>query len=308
MDYTFEDYLDDFLTLKRRKHFSASVQSTYFAILAEFHLRQFPKQISMTGRELAAQAGLRSVSSIHEAKNVLKNNRLIDFYNKDGLTIIELCCRTQDEQLPNTNRTQAEHEPNSNFGKSCVSCAQNAGAITNTRDDGDEDAAPLSPSPAPLSSIPQTTEAINPNQAPAGSASKAEDEIAIEDIWEQMVGRRLERAQECNELRALEKAHGREIIKVAIAEHVRCNGRSFNYFKACLQTALKKKGGDKNGRVAQRPVNNRPNVLAFTAGRTTGDFGDTQTSGKGRFDDDEEPDYSWLYDGSASVAAGDRGD
>lgn len=307
MDYTFEDYLDDFLTLKRRKHFSASVQSTYFTILTEFYLRQFPKQISMTGRELAAQAGLRSVSSIHEAKNVLKNNRLIDFYNKDGLTIIELCCRTPVEQLPNSNRTRAEHEPNSVLDKSFVCCTQNADAITNTRDDGN--AAPLSPSPAPLSSIPQTTEALNPNQSLASSkAGKAEDEKAIEDIWEQMTGKRLERAAECDELRALEKTHGREIIKVAIAEHVRCNGRSFNYFKACLQTALKKKGGDKNVRVAQRPVNNRPNVLAFTAGRTAGDFGDTQTSGKGRFDDDEEPDYSWLYGSSASVAAGDRGD
>ena len=250
MNYTFEDYLDDFLTLKRRKHFSASVQSTYFTILAEFHLRQFPKQISMTGRELAAQAGLRSVSSIHEAKNVLKNNRLIDFYNKDGLTIIELCCQTPAEQLPNENRTQAEHEPNSNFGKSFVCCTQNAGATTNTRDDGDGNATPLSPSPAPLSSIPPTTLAINPiNQSPAiiSKADRAEDEMAIEDVWRQMTGKPLEKAQDCDELHALEKAHGREIIKVAIAEHVRCKGRSFNYFKACLQSALEKKGGERNG-------------------------------------------------------------
>ena len=57
-----------------------------------------------------------------------------------------------------------------------------------------------------------------------------------------MTGKRLERATDCDELRALEKTHGREIIKDALAEHVRCKGRSFNYFKACLQSALEKKG------------------------------------------------------------------
>ena len=302
MSFTFADFAVAFRFLRDSAKLSAGVQSCYFVILTEFQLAGFPEELWLSTRNLQEMAGLKSVSATYEARNVLKNHKLIDFKASKSGTVYRLGTEHLPNTLPNTYRTPTEHLPNTQANtNSCVCYAQNAGAITNTRDDGVENAAPLSPSPAPLSSIPQTTEAINPNQAPAGSASKAEDEMAIEDIWEQMVGRRLERAQECNELRALEKAHGREIIKVAIAEHVRCNGRSFNYFKACLQTALKKKGGDKNGRVAQRPVNNRPNVLAFTAGRTTGDFGDTQTSGKGRFDDDEEPDYSWLYEGNGNA-------
>ena len=309
MSFTLEDCIVSFRFLRDSQKFSASVQSCYFVILTEFQAAGFPEQIWLSTRSLMDMAGLKSVSATQEAKNVLKNHKLIDFKTTKKGTVYRLGEPILQYTPRNTCGTPVEQSRNTQWNTyGFVSCAQNAGAITNTRDDGAENAAPLSPSPAPLSSIPQTTEALNPNQSLASSkAGKAEDEKAIEDIWEQMTGKRLERAAECDELRALEKTHGREIIKVAIAEHVRCNGRSFNYFKACMQTALKKKGGDKNVRVAQRPVNNRPNVLNFTAQRTAGDFGDTQTRGKGRFDD-EEPDYSWLYGSSASVAAGDRGD
>lgn len=279
MAYTLTDYIRGFHKLNRAKCFSSSVQSTFLAIACEFDAQGFPDEIELSTRELQLRSGLKSVSTVHEAKNVLKMNRLIDFRTrkKQRTTFFFLCSghlsecsvgrsiERSTEHLPEQGSEQSTEHLTEQQGLVC--CTQNAGATTNTRDDGDENAAtPLPPSPAPLSSIPPTTLAINPiNQSPAiiskaGRAEDEKDELKIEDVWRQMTGKRLEKAQDCDELHALEKTHGREIIKVAIAEHVRCKGRSFNYFKACLQSALEKKGGERNGRTfaeANRQGNTR---------------------------------------------------
>lgn len=254
MSFTLEDCIVSFRLLRDSLKFSASVQSCYFVILTEFQVAGFPEEIWLSTRSLMDMAGLKSVSATQEARNVLKNHRLIDFKTTKCGTVYRLVepkQRYTQRYSSGTDTVQLRYTQRNATGFVC--CTQNAGAITNTRDDGAENAAPLSPSPAPLSSIPPTTLAINPNQSPAisskaGRAEDEKDEMTIEDIWRQMTGKRLERAADCDELRALEKTHGREIIKVAIAEHVRCNGRSFNYFKACLQSALEKKGGESNGR------------------------------------------------------------
>lgn len=110
MSYTLIDFFNGFQSLKRRKRFSAGTQSTYFAILAEFNSAYFPESISISTRDLQQLAGLKSVSSAHECRNVLKNNNLIDFKTKNCTTVYRLLT----EHLPNKNGLGAEHQPNAN--------------------------------------------------------------------------------------------------------------------------------------------------------------------------------------------------
>lgn len=114
MSYTLIDYFNAFQQLKRKKDFSAGVQSAYFSILAEFNLQRFPAKLYLSTRELKQLAGLKSVSSAQEARNVLKNNHLIDFHTENGTTAYILGT----EHLPNTNRTlteqQVPNQPNTN--------------------------------------------------------------------------------------------------------------------------------------------------------------------------------------------------
>ena len=90
------------------KRFSAGAQATYFAILAEFNSAHFPSSLSLSTRDLKELAGLKSVASAHECRNVLKNNHLIDFSTKSGTTIYQLLS----EHLPNKNTSTAELQPN----------------------------------------------------------------------------------------------------------------------------------------------------------------------------------------------------
>lgn len=104
MGYTLIDYFNAFNNLKRKKRFTAGVQSAYFSILAEFNLQRFPEELELSTRELQALAGLKSVSTAHEAKNVLKNSKLIDFETKRGTTIYRLLS----EHILNETRTARE--------------------------------------------------------------------------------------------------------------------------------------------------------------------------------------------------------
>ena len=108
MSYTLIDYFKAFHTMKQTLNLSAGTQSTYFALLGEFNAARFPEHLSISDRELKALAGLKSVSSAHEAKRSLKNAKLIDFSKDGGVTVYMLCT----EHLPNSNRTLTEHLPN----------------------------------------------------------------------------------------------------------------------------------------------------------------------------------------------------
>lgn len=95
LESNFEEYYNYFHRLNRKKFFSAGVQSTYFAILSEFTNQNFPPEIELDTRELQLLAGIKSTSAIHEAKNVLKNNRLIDFHTRNKITVFTLCMEDQ---------------------------------------------------------------------------------------------------------------------------------------------------------------------------------------------------------------------
>ena len=111
MGYTLIDYFRAFHSLKQELNLSMSAQAVYFSILGEFNAARFPKQLSLSDRELQALAGLKSVATAHDAKRILKNHKLIDFTSKrgsKGYTEYQLST----EHLPNNSRTITEQEPN----------------------------------------------------------------------------------------------------------------------------------------------------------------------------------------------------
>ena len=99
-DFSFENYFNAFQKLNRQKRFSAGVQSIYFAILAEFDKRGYPAEIELNVQELQSLAGLNSVEATHEAKNVLKNNHLIDFHTRNNIIVFKLDIENQTDIEP----------------------------------------------------------------------------------------------------------------------------------------------------------------------------------------------------------------
>ena len=105
-------------------------------------------------------------------------------------------------------------------------------------------------------------------------------------------------------LRFIVEKHGLTFAEELIREMagaLKGDRMTLNYLRGCYKRKLE--GGEKNVRVGGRSRVNRPNVLAFAAGRTASDSGALKTGtgaddGKGRFDDDE-PDCSWLYESGA---------
>lgn len=108
MSYTLIDFFLGFQSVQAKSRFSASVQSMYFAILAKFNSAHYPATLPISTRDLAEEAGLKSVATAHTCKNILKNNKLIDFKTTKGTTVYRLLT----EHLPNKNPTLAEHLPN----------------------------------------------------------------------------------------------------------------------------------------------------------------------------------------------------
>lgn len=110
MSFTLIDFFNGFQSLKEKRRFSAGAQSTYFAILAKFNSAHYPATLPITTRDLQIDAGLKSVATAHECRNVLKNNKLIDFRTLKGTTIYRLLT----EHLPNKKSVSAEQQPNAN--------------------------------------------------------------------------------------------------------------------------------------------------------------------------------------------------
>ena len=104
MGFTLIDFFNGFQTLKQSKKFSAGAQSTYFAILAEFNSAHFPATLPISTRALQNNAGLKSVSTTHECRNVLKNHKLIDFEARRDITVYRLLTEHLPNTLPNKTR------------------------------------------------------------------------------------------------------------------------------------------------------------------------------------------------------------
>lgn len=277
MEDTFFNHLDAFLNLKRHRLFTASVQATYFAILAEFYQQGFPEEISMTVRELGEKAGLKSSETVHVAKNILKNNGLIDFQTvgkQAKRTIFTLVCPNVLTNNPPNN--SPNNLPNTESGFGLVSCTQN------TARDGDGGTLPPLPPTPPITPNPNIqSQSITTNQQTATaelrSAQQSQSEDVIE-LWERMTGTKLEEGEQ-TALKTFDEVYGRDTIKVAIAAYVYKKGKKFTFFyEWCLKPLLARlKGGEKEDERRSKTVERRAD------------------DGKGRFDDNE-PNADWVYE------------
>lgn len=217
MSFTLIDHFNGFQSLKQGKRFSAGVQSTYFALLAEFNRQRFPAELSLSTRDLKELAGLKSVATAHECRNVLKNNKLIDFETRAGITVYRLLT----DHLPKSNRMVAEHQPN---GNRTLQAGFNVHACGDLR--------------------PKTEE----NRSIAGTgARKIEDEEEIQEYWERdLHGTRLT-VEHLSELDVLIRKYGREWLKSAMKEASEVNtnsfGLSFRFLRGVIDRKLK--GGKK---------------------------------------------------------------
>lgn len=283
MERTFFDNLDAFLNLKQRRLFSASVQATYFAILTEFYRQGFPQEISMTVRELGEKAGLKSSETVHVAKNILKNNGLIDFQTvgrQARRTIFTLVCpNVWANNLPN-------NLPNSESGAGLIS-------YTPVQENGGGSTLPLPPTPPIPNPKKQQEQLSNAEQSLAEQSSEKD----IVELWEEMTGKPL--VDDANQflLRCAEDLHGREMVKVAITEYVRGKGKHFKYFEAILKSLAGRlaslKGGGQDGQDSQKVLMDRR--VGGERGDESSALGTSETAGKGRFDDEPEPDYDWIH-------------
>lgn len=227
MGYTLIDYTKSFHALCKTLNLSAGTRSTFAAIIGEFNAARFPERLSIADRDLKSLAGLKSVASVHECKNVLKNHKLIDFTTKRGcrgVTEYSLPTEWLANIQPNINRTLTEHLPN---------ISRTFGTASNIRVREDV----------------KTKDKDN-NDDGAGANVNEVDELI--EYWEREVhGGRLT-MEHLSELSLWLKQKGlawvKEAMKTAADSNNNPRGVSFNYFKAVVNNRLnpKTKGGEKS--------------------------------------------------------------
>lgn len=298
MGFTLIDFVEGFHFMKARRRFSAGTQACYFAILTEFQLAGLPSELPLSTRELKELAGLKSVSATHEARNILKNNKLVDFKTVEGVTVYRLGT----EHLPNTYRTLTEH-PTEHLAEQ-----QGLVCYTPAKENGE------TPSPTPLSPKSFTqgfkkSQPTQPNQTSlaedvrSGKTGGRDTEIDVVELWRNATGKPLDSPADQFVLRQLDEKHGREIVKVAMEECVYCGGKSLRYFEKCLASTLTRlKGGEEDGRDSQKVRMDRR--VGGERRDESSALGTSETAGKGRFDDEPEPDYDWIHAKQSDTSEG----
>lgn len=224
MSYTLIDYIRCFHILCKTQSLSAGTRSTFTAIIGEFNAAHFPERLSISDRDLKSLAGLKSVASVHECKNVLKNHKLIDFTTKRGCRgsteyslpteWLASINRILTEHLPNINRTLTEHLPN----------------ICRT----------FEPAPNIRAREDLKTEDVKTKNN-NNSAGACENLDEVLDYWEELCGGRLTFEHQ-SQIKAWVNQKGvewvKEVMQTAADSNNNPRGISFNYFKAIVQNKL----------------------------------------------------------------------
>lgn len=268
---TYYDALNDFFKSLGSARLASSAQLVYLHLLQLNNRSGNCGVVHISDRELNELTQL-SRPTVTKAKQILKNRGLIDF--KSG------------NRDPRTGTCYILHKFSQPVSQSVSqslsqSVSQSAG-VSNIR-------------------VREKDVKTEDNQSISQSRGRAcafnwdvETEERLTALWLENCGAGVT-FELLSYLRFIVEKHGLTFAEDLIREmagSLKGDRMTLNYLRGAYNFKLK--GGDRNVRVAQRPVNNRPNVLAFTAQRTAGDFGDIE-SGKGRFDD-EEPDYSWIQE------------
>lgn len=271
---TLIDLFKEFHRNATQQEYPPSSRVLYMTLLGEFNSARWPDSLVLSTRDLTQLTGLPT-TSVHRAKQFLTSKGIIKcrpFKNKTSFSLTE--------QSRNSNGTVTEQSRNTFENP-------NIHARDKTQDVKTVD-----------------------NQSVSQSRGRAcafnwdvETEERLTALWLENCGAGVT-FELLSYLRFIVEKHGVDFAEELIREmagSLKGDRMTLNFLRGAYNFKLK--GGDRNVRVAQQSRNNRPNVLAFTAQRTAGDFGNA-SGGKGRFDDDE-PDYSWLYEGTAGNADAD---
>lgn len=282
MPYTLIDFTRGFHSLSKELRLSAGVRSLYTALVGEFNEARWPERISFSDRELKTLAGLKSVSTVHEAKLVLKNHNLIDFTTTRGAQgRSEYQLRT--EHLPNIKMGSTEHYPNNDrtITEHCsrFSVIQNPSfSNASAQNRASEAPAPCpapcpapspAPSPTPLTPPtptptppPPTTTTTTTNAGARESESGSEatglipytpDELVeVLDYWdEELRGGRLTFEHQ-SELEVYLQQYGFEWVRSAMKEAADANNNPRGMSPKYLFTILKNKANPKATKGGER--------------------------------------------------------
>lgn len=263
---TLIDLFKEFHRNATQQEYPPSARVLYLTLLGEFNSERWPDSLVFSTRDLTQLTGLPT-TSVHRAKQFLTSKGIIKcrpFKNKTSFSLTE--------QSRNTNGTVTEQSRNTSENPNIHVREEDVKTLDN--------------------------QSISQSRGRACAFNwDVETEKRLTALWLENCGAGVTfELLSC--LKFIVEKHGLTFAEDLIREmagSLKGDRMTLNYLRGAYNVKLK--GGDRNVRVAQRPVNNRPNVLAFTAGRTAGDFGDIE-SGKGRFDD-EEPDYSWIQEGDS---------
>ena len=73
------EYAKEFYSYANEHKLSPNARSVYFTLLMEFNARFYTKSLSFTDRQLLDLTGIKSLSRLHDAKNLLKETGFINF-------------------------------------------------------------------------------------------------------------------------------------------------------------------------------------------------------------------------------------
>ena len=230
MNYTLIDHFNGFEIMSQGKNFSGGVRSVYYAILAQFNRRGYPAELSLSTRDLKELAGLKSVATVQECRNVLKNHRLIDFKTVKGISVYRLLT----EHLTDSRRTATA---GFNMRAGGESRPKTEDFLKNNNDT-------------------RTRELKESNELKAVDAQEHASELdAILDEWQTSGCFAKLDFQLISELDALLKKLGVSAIREAMDKAKRSNnnrnGVSFSYFKAVLENTKGEKSIAKPGTVSR---------------------------------------------------------
>lgn len=266
---TLIDLFKEFHRNATQQEYPPSARVLYFTLLGEFNSERWPDSLVLSTRDLTQLTGLPT-TSVHRAKQFLTSKGIIKcrpFKNKTSFSLTE--------QSRNSNGTVTEQSRNT---------FENPNIHVREEDVKTED-----------------NQSVNRSRGRTCAFNWDVDaEERLTALWLENCGAGVT-FELLSYLRFIVEKHGLTFAEDLIREmagSLKGDRMTLNYLRGAYNFKLK--GGDKRVRVAQQSRNNRPNVLEFTAARTAGDF-DNASGGKGRFDDDEEPDYSWLYEGNGNA-------
>ena len=85
MGWSLIDHFRTFHNLSKEYDLSAGARSVYFALLGEFNAAYWPEELRISDRQMQELSGVKSVATIHDARNLLKSLNAFELMRKRNL-------------------------------------------------------------------------------------------------------------------------------------------------------------------------------------------------------------------------------